>query len=154
MLWPYSHEFIMFLDFEFRTLLFCLQVKQTIIFTTYTEVHGPSADSEGGVGVVPPLPLRFVRGGVLCIGLMGRRGVQWLFLPYYYHYTNDTAPSFLYGYSEKPLRIRTNCSWMTIGDIELLQWLKLSNLLCFHSLILCISTRENIKNAIHILQRA
>ena len=33
--------------------------------------------SNGGPGVRnlnPPPPLRFVRGGVLCIGLMGRRG--------------------------------------------------------------------------------
>ena len=28
----------------------------------------------------------FVKGGVLCRGLMGRRGVQQLFLPYYYQF--------------------------------------------------------------------
>ena len=44
----------------------------------------PSADPEGGPGgPEPPPPLRFVRDGVLCRGLMGRRGVQQLFLSYY-----------------------------------------------------------------------
>ena len=36
----------------------------------------------GGTGGLDPL--RFVRGGVLCIGLMGRRGGPTVVLPYYY----------------------------------------------------------------------
>ena len=44
-----------------------------------------SADPEGGPGVRTP-PLRFVRGGVLCRGLIStcRRGVQRSFSTYYY----------------------------------------------------------------------
>ena len=37
-------------------------------------LNGSSADLEGGPGVRNPPPLKFVRGGVLCRGLMGRRG--------------------------------------------------------------------------------
>ena len=43
--------------------------------------------SRGGGGRGSGPPLRFVRGWVLCRGLMGRRGgVQRLCLPYYYHF--------------------------------------------------------------------
>ena len=38
-------------------------------------------------------PLRFVKGGVLCRGLMGRRGVQQLFLPYYYQFLSGLLRS-------------------------------------------------------------
>ena len=42
------------------------------------------ADPEGGPG--GPDPLRFVIGGVLCGYMMSRRGVQKLFLSYFYNY--------------------------------------------------------------------
>ena len=49
-----------------------------------TKYEAHARIQRGGVRTTPPPPMRFVRGGVLCGCLMGRRGVQGLFLSYYY----------------------------------------------------------------------
>ena len=75
-----------------------------------------SADPEGGPRV--RTPLRFVRGGVLCRGLMGRRGVQQLFLPYYYQFFSGSLRSLVL-YNHISTCIHTSKSNVHYGTVIL-----------------------------------
>ena len=62
---------------------YCELVAELDLFTSFYRVV-QARIQRGDRGSGPPPPPRFVRGGVLCTGLMGRRGGPTVVLPYYY----------------------------------------------------------------------
>ena len=69
---------------------FCKDIKKCKSCNIY---HIPSANPEGGTGGPDPPPLRFVKGGVLCRGLMGRRGCPTVVFTYYYQFFSGSLRS-------------------------------------------------------------
>ena len=72
----------------------------TATFVIWLSQFSSSADPEGGTGGPDPPPLRFVRGGVLCRGLMSRRGGPKVVLTYYqlFFWLASLASIIIYKY--------------------------------------------------------